>query len=38
MPRFVKVMPMDYKKALAKIQEQQMKNSDSATMTEEVFD
>jgi glutamate synthase domain-containing protein 2/glutamate synthase domain-containing protein 1/glutamate synthase domain-containing protein 3 len=38
LPRFVKVMPMDYKKAMAKIQEQQMKNSDSATMTEEVFD
>ena len=37
LPRFVKVMPMDYKKALAKLKEQQLKNSESAEMTEEVF-
>jgi glutamate synthase domain-containing protein 2/glutamate synthase domain-containing protein 1/glutamate synthase domain-containing protein 3 len=37
LPKFVKVMPMDYKKALRKLKEQQMKNSDSAEMTEEVF-
>ncbi len=37
LPRFVKVMPMDYKKAMAKMKEQQHKNSESAEMTEEVF-
>ena len=37
LPRFVKVMPMDYKKALVKMKERQMKNSESAEMTEEVF-
>ncbi|MDD4456598.1 MAG: ATP cone domain-containing protein [Syntrophotalea acetylenica] len=37
LPRFVKVMPMDYKKAMAKMKEQQQKNSESAEMTEEVF-
>jgi glutamate synthase (NADPH) large chain len=37
LPRFVKVMPMDYKKAMAKMKEHQMKNSESAEMTEEVF-
>lgn len=37
LPRFVKVMPMDYKKALAKLKEHQMKSSDGADMTEEVF-
>ncbi len=37
LPKFVKVMPMDYKKALQKLKEQQMKNSESAEMTEEVF-
>ncbi|MFH0984478.1 MAG: glutamate synthase large subunit [Candidatus Omnitrophota bacterium] len=37
LPRFVKVMPMDYKKALAKMKERQMKNSESVEMTEEVF-
>ncbi|MFH1799602.1 MAG: glutamate synthase large subunit [Candidatus Omnitrophota bacterium] len=37
LPRFVKVMPMDYKKAVAKMKEHQMKNSESAEMTEEVF-
>jgi glutamate synthase domain-containing protein 2/glutamate synthase domain-containing protein 3 len=37
LPRFVKVMPMDYKKALAKLREQQLKSSESAEMTEEVF-
>ena len=37
LPKFVKVMPMDYKKALQKLKELQMKNSESAEMTEEVF-
>jgi len=37
LPRFVKVMPMDYKKAMAKMKEHQIKNSESAEMTEEVF-
>ncbi|MFH1208024.1 MAG: glutamate synthase large subunit [Candidatus Omnitrophota bacterium] len=37
LPRFVKVMPMDYKKAMTKMKEQQTKNSESAEMTEEVF-
>ena len=37
LPRFVKVMPMDYRKALAKIKEQQMKNSEEVQMTEEVY-
>jgi len=38
LPRFVKVMPMDYKKALAKIKAEQLKNSETAAMTEEVFE
>ncbi len=37
LPRFVKVMPMDYKKALAKLKERQMKGSEVEDMTEEVF-
>jgi len=37
LPRFVKVMPMDYKKALAKLKERQMKSSELEDMTEEVF-
>jgi glutamate synthase domain-containing protein 2/glutamate synthase domain-containing protein 1/glutamate synthase domain-containing protein 3 len=37
LPRFVKVMPMDYKKAMAKMKEQQSKHSESPEMTEEVF-
>ena len=37
LPRFVKVMPMDYKKALEKIKEREQKNIDSVEMTEEVF-
>jgi glutamate synthase domain-containing protein 3 len=37
LPRFVKVMPMDYKKALAKIKERETKGSESAEMTEEVY-
>ena len=37
LPHFVKVMPMDYKKAMTKMKEQQTKNSESAEMTEEVF-
>ncbi|HOW58933.1 MAG TPA: glutamate synthase large subunit [Candidatus Omnitrophota bacterium] len=37
LPRFVKVMPMDYKKALARLKERQMRSSEVADMTEEVF-
>lgn len=37
LPRFVKVMPTDYKKAMARIKERQIKGSESAEMTEEVF-
>lgn len=37
LPRFVKVMPMDYKKALAKLREHRTKGSDVEEMTEEVF-
>ena len=37
LPRFVKVMPMDYKKALAKLKERQTKSSEVEDMTEEVF-
>ncbi|HNX68484.1 MAG TPA: glutamate synthase large subunit [Candidatus Omnitrophota bacterium] len=37
LPRFVKVMPMDYKKALEKLRERQTRGSETADMTEEVF-
>ena len=37
LPRFVKVMPMDYKKALEKLKERATKSSESADMTEEVY-
>jgi len=37
LPRFVKVMPMDYKKALNKLKERQIRSSETADMTEEVF-
>lgn len=37
LPRFVKVMPMDYKQALTKIKERQMKCSENVGMTEEVY-
>ncbi len=37
LPRFVKVMPMDYKKALMKLKERQMRSSEITDMTEEVF-
>ncbi len=37
LPRFVKVMPMDYKKALSKLKERQIRTSEIADMTEEVF-
>ena len=37
LPYFVKVMPVDYRRALERIQEQQMKHSDMVEMTEEVY-
>ncbi|MBU9889565.1 MAG: glutamate synthase large subunit [Candidatus Omnitrophica bacterium] len=37
LPRFVKVMPMDYKKALERLKERQSRVSESADVTEEVF-
>lgn len=37
LPRFVKVMPMDYKKVLTKIKERQIRTSETADVTEEVF-
>jgi len=37
LPYFVKVMPIDYKKALNRIQEKFSKESDSVGMTEEVY-
>jgi len=36
-PLFVKVMPIDYRRALEQIKERQMKDSDDPTMTEEVY-
>ncbi len=37
LPLFVKVMPMDYRKALEKLKEREIKQSDNATVTEEVY-
>lgn len=37
LPLFVKVMPLDYRRALAKIKEAEMQESDNPTMTEEVY-
>lgn len=37
LPLFVRVMPIDYRKALERIQAQESKGSESAVMTEEVF-
>lgn len=37
LPLFVKVMPQDYKKALEKLMEREMIESDSETVTEEVY-
>jgi len=36
-PYFVKVMPMDYRKALERIRQQQTQDSEHVVMTEEVF-
>ncbi len=38
LPKFVKVMPLDYKKALERISRQTLRESDSVEMTEEVYD
>ncbi|MBU2528798.1 glutamate synthase large subunit [bacterium] len=37
LPMFVKVMPIDYKKALDRIKREQLKESEVETITEEVF-
>ncbi len=37
LPYFVKVMPMDYRKALERIRQQQTRDSEHVVMTEEVF-
>jgi glutamate synthase (NADPH/NADH) large chain len=37
LPQFVKVMPVDYKSALAKIKKAEMKETDVVAITEEVF-
>ena len=37
LPYFVKVMPVEYRRALERIQEQEMKHSDMVEMTEEVY-
>jgi glutamate synthase domain-containing protein 3 len=37
LPRFVKVMPIDYRKALERLASKQYKESEVAEMTEEVF-
>ncbi len=37
LPKFVKVMPIDYKRALARIKREESKETDVVSMTEEVF-
>ena len=37
LPYFVKVMPVEYRRALERIQRQEMKHTDMVEMTEEVF-
>jgi glutamate synthase domain-containing protein 3 len=37
LPLFVRVMPIDYRRALERIQAQESKGSEIAEMTEEVF-
>ena len=37
MPRFVKVMPLEYRRALEKIRERETQNTDTTAITEEVF-
>ncbi|MBD3321097.1 MAG: glutamate synthase large subunit, partial [Chitinivibrionales bacterium] len=38
LPRFVKIMPLDYRKALARMRKQESKESEVVSMTEEVFE
>jgi len=37
LPYFVKVMPIDYRHALLRIQQQESRETDSVGMTEEVY-
>jgi glutamate synthase (NADPH/NADH) large chain len=37
LPRFVKVMPIEYRKALDKIRDMETQNTDTTAITEEVF-
>lgn len=37
LPKFVKVFPIDYREALKRIKEEEKKESETVTMTEEVF-
>ena len=37
LPYFVKVMPIDYKRALEQLKEDEMRQDDTASVTEEVF-
>lgn len=37
LPRFVKVMPIDYRRALQNIRDRETQNTDTTAMTEEVF-
>ena len=37
LPRFVKVMPIEYRRALEKIRERETQNTDTTAITEEVF-
>ncbi|MDD5217450.1 MAG: glutamate synthase large subunit, partial [Candidatus Omnitrophica bacterium] len=37
LPRFVKIMPIDYRRALERIRDEQTKGSEIVTMTEEVY-
>jgi glutamate synthase domain-containing protein 3 len=37
LPRFVKVMPIEYRRALDKIRERETQNTETTAITEEVF-
>ena len=37
LPSFVKVMPIEYRKALEKIRERETQNTETTAITEEVF-
>lgn len=37
LPRFVKIMPIEYRRALAKMREREIQNAESSAVTEEVF-